>query len=213
MLFIFSVFQKRFGKLTSWLLLFVAGTLFFPIIIVKPLQALPFLIREENKPIMVHQQAFFSQLLLLSIFYFESLPSLVNALAKNNYGPRRLDGDLRSTRPQTQTSTALYSTRVKFKNFEEVLDKFQEEPVIFYFSTRKCGPCKLMKTELSTVNKMMGDDFKIFSIDTEKWPHVGARFKIARLPCIVVFRKGEVLLRLEGVHQAEQVVEQVRTLL
>jgi thioredoxin-like negative regulator of GroEL len=51
---------------------------------------------------------------------------------------------------------------------------------------------------------------KIFSLDTEKWPQVGSRFKVARLPCLVVFSEGEITLRMEGVNAAETVVEQVR---
>jgi thioredoxin-like negative regulator of GroEL len=102
---------------------------------------------------------------------------------------------------------------MRFKNFEQVLDTFREEPVIIYFTTAKCGPCQLMKKELEVVRKMIGDELKMFSIDTEKWPQVGSRFQVARLPCLVVFSEGEIKLRLEGVNKAESVVEQVRTLL
>lgn len=102
---------------------------------------------------------------------------------------------------------------MRFKNFEQVLDTFREEAVVIYFSTEKCGPCRLMKKEVATVKEMVGEELKMFSIDTEKWPQVGSRFQVARLPCLVVFREGEVKLRLEGVNSAQSVVEQVRSLL
>jgi len=110
-------------------------------------------------------------------------------------------------------STTAQHAAVKFKNLEQVLDTFREEPVVIYFSTSMCGPCRLMKKEVATVKEMVGDELKMFSIDTEKWPQVGSRFKIARLPCLVVVRGGEVKLRLEGVNSAETVVEKVRSLL
>jgi thiol-disulfide isomerase/thioredoxin len=103
--------------------------------------------------------------------------------------------------------------KVRFKTFDLFLEAFHEEPVIIYFSTRTCGPCQLMKKELEEVRKTVGDEMKIFSIDTEKWPQVGSRFAISRLPCLVVAREGQVLLRMEGVIQADKVVAQVRTLI
>ena len=109
------------------------------------------------------------------------------------------------------TATTL-SAAVRFKNFDEVLDSFHE-PVIVYFATRNCGPCKLMKKELEAIREMVGKDLKIFSVDTEKWPHVGSRFAVAKLPCLVVFQQGEILLRFEGVNKAEEVVQKVRPLL
>jgi thiol-disulfide isomerase/thioredoxin len=129
----------------------------------------------------------------------------------------RVAGDSRirdidlGARQLASSSTAL-NAAMKFKNFEQVLDAF-EEPVLVYFSTKNCGPCKLMKKEVEEVRRMMGEDFKMFSIDTERWPSVGRRCKVARLPCLVVFQQGQILLRFEGVNKAEEVVQQVRTLL
>jgi thiol-disulfide isomerase/thioredoxin len=129
----------------------------------------------------------------------------------------KLAGDSRirdidmGARQLASSSTALY-TSMKFKDFDQVLDAF-EEPVLVYFSTKNCGPCKLMKKEVEEVRRMVGEDFKVFSIDTERWPSVGSRCKVARLPCLVVFQQGQILLRFEGVNKAEEVVKQVRTLL
>ena len=67
-----------------------------------------------------------------------------------------------------------------------------------------------MKREVERVRKMVGTEMKIFSIDTEKWPRVGSRFSVAKLPCIVLFHEGEIKLRLEGVNKAEEVIERVR---
>ena len=109
------------------------------------------------------------------------------------------------------SSTALRAS-ARFKNFEQVLDKFQTTPLMIYFSTPKCGPCQLMKREVEIIREQMnGSGMKIFSIDTEIYPSVGSRFAVASLPCLVVFHEGEVKLRLEGVKKAEEVVELVRT--
>ena len=53
---------------------------------------------------------------------------------------------------------------------------------------------------------------KVFSVDTEKFPHVGSRFQVAALPCLVLVQNGEPVLRLEGVVKADKVIEQVQTI-
>jgi len=59
----------------------------------------------------------------------------------------------------------------------------------------------------------MGDNaLKILSIDTEKWPHVGKRFQIRSLPCLLVIKDKQVLLRLDGLTKADDLVEQMRSL-
>jgi thioredoxin-like negative regulator of GroEL len=70
-----------------------------------------------------------------------------------------------------------------------------------------------MKKEMATFKEMIGSELKVFSIDTEKWPEVGSRFKVARVPTLVLFRGGEIQLRLEGLNSAQTVIEQVKSLL
>jgi thioredoxin 1 len=127
-------------------------------------------------------------------------------VGRNLCGSRGLDAERRLN------PTALHAA-MRFTNFEQVLDTFREEPVIIYFTTAKCGPCQLMKKELAAVKQMIGDEMKMFSVDTEKWPQVGSRFEVARLPCLVVFREGEIKMKLEGVNTAEVVVKQIRSFL
>jgi hypothetical protein len=48
---------------------------------------------------------------------------------------------------------------------------------------------------------------KVLSIDTEKFPHVGTRYEIGKLPCLLFMKDSKVLLRLEGLTKAEALVE------
>jgi thiol-disulfide isomerase/thioredoxin len=129
----------------------------------------------------------------------------------------RSNGDNTVTIIPTST-TRLYS-EVKFKNFDDVLDAFHEETLLIYFGTNKCGPCQLMKKELTAAKKRLlgrGENggqlyhtIKFFSLDTEKWPHLGTRYGIQRLPCILVVRDGVVQKRLEGLTKAEVIVKEL----
>jgi thiol-disulfide isomerase/thioredoxin len=121
----------------------------------------------------------------------------------------------RRTNPATVASSEVGERRrrkspsSKFKNIEEMLDTFRAEPVLLSFTSVNCGPCKLQKKELAAVSEIVGSGFKMFAIDTEKWPNVGSRFKVGKLPCLVVVKEGGVLLRLEGLVTAEEVVSRL----
>ena len=110
---------------------------------------------------------------------------------------------------QRSSRTALHSTPLKFQNFDSMLDAFRDEPVLIYFTSMACGPCKLQKKELSTVQETIGVNafLKVLTIDTERFPQVGIRYGIGKLPCLIFIKKREVLLRLEGLTKAEDIVE------
>lgn len=109
--------------------------------------------------------------------------------------------------------STLHAEKKRFKNFDQVLDEFHDEPVVIYFSRLYCGPCRLMRKELQVVNTEMGDAFKMFRIDTEKWPKIASRMEVSTLPCLVLCLDGEVKLRLEGVVPAETIIEQINSLM
>lgn len=140
------------------------------------------------------------------------LASLLAVLSVNTTNVDAFHGeaDARVTRKSRRTNPATVAHKTsKFKNIEEMLDTFRAEPVLVSFTSDNCGPCKLQKRELAAVSEIVGSGFKMFAIDTEKWPHVGSRFKIGKLPCLVVVKEGEVLLRLEGLTKAEDVLSMI----
>jgi hypothetical protein len=53
----------------------------------------------------------------------------------------------------------------------------------------------------------------IFSLDTEKWPHLGTRYGIQRLPCILVVRDGVIQKRLEGITKAAVIIKEIDELI
>lgn len=113
----------------------------------------------------------------------------------------------RKKQPLTERGAA-----VKFRNFEEMLNTFHDKPVLVSFHTRYCGPCKLMKKELRAVRDEMGDHVHVFAVDTEKWPSLSARYNVAGLPTLVIFYRGEILHRIEGVETADNLVHTINDL-
>lgn len=130
-----------------------------------------------------------------------------------------------------KVSTSLHAS-VHYKDMDHLLQEYRQEPILLAFTALNCGPCQLQRRELQTVqqhlsllqqqppqsptaasyrnkNKLL----TMLTIDTDKWPHVGSRFRVGKLPCLVVVQDGTELLRLEGFQTADEIAERVGTLL
>jgi Thioredoxin len=71
-----------------------------------------------------------------------------------------------------------------------------------------------MKGELAAAKRLLGKEqnLKIFSLDAEKWPHLGTRYGIQKLPCILLVHDGVIKKRIEGVTKADLIVKELRGL-
>jgi len=98
----------------------------------------------------------------------------------------------------------------KFRNFEEMLEQHRETPILVSFEAKWCGPCKLMKKELKIVRDELAESVMVARIDTEKFPSLGARYKVEGLPSVILFVDGEPVHRIEGLEEAAEIIRQVR---
>lgn len=114
---------------------------------------------------------------------------------------------------RTSPSSSRLHASVQFKNVEAMLDNFRDEPVLIAFTAINCGPCKLQKKELVTVQKDLSKLITMVAIDTDRWPSVGSKFQVGKLPCLVALRNGQVLLRMEGLRTAEEITSSLRVAL
>jgi len=104
------------------------------------------------------------------------------------------------------------SKSLKFKNFDDMLDSLDaKEPVLIAFGAANCGPCKLQKQELAAFQKQQqttsSGPIRMLSIDTDKWPQIGSRFDLTKLPCLVVVKNKQVIARLDGLVRADELAE------
>eukprot|EP00523_Entomoneis_sp_CCMP467_P016705 CAMPEP_0168783570 /NCGR_PEP_ID=MMETSP0725-20121227/9764_1 /TAXON_ID=265536 /ORGANISM="Amphiprora sp., Strain CCMP467" /LENGTH=230 /DNA_ID=CAMNT_0008833571 /DNA_START=19 /DNA_END=711 /DNA_ORIENTATION=- len=143
-----------------------------------------------------------------------------------------------STRTTSKTTTTqLRASVVQYKNVEQMLDSFRDEPLLIAFTAVNCGPCKLQRKELVNVQKDLNHHhpppptaaaasppqnqnqqqqqqrITMVAIDTDRWPNVGSRFHVGKLPCLVAVQNGRELLRLEGLQSAQDITQQVRAVL
>jgi thiol-disulfide isomerase/thioredoxin len=137
--------------------------------------------------------------------------------------------------PTTSTISLNAKAKLRYRDAEEMLQILQRDDsslIVLLFTAVNCGPCRLQKRELQRLNdarksklEQITDSqevhshsiereldrlpLKVLTIDTERWPHVGSKFQVGKLPCLFLFRGSETIQRLEGLVSAEEIWKHV----
>ena len=103
------------------------------------------------------------------------------------------------------------AVKKQFSSFEDLL-KSSELPVLVDFYATWCGPCQMMTPILEQVGANLRDRLQIVKIDTDKYPNLASKYQIEALPTLVLFKNGQPAEKIEGVHQAPQLIQHLNTL-
>ena len=92
------------------------------------------------------------------------------------------------------------------------MEKFNEliqstKPVLVDFYAEWCGPCKIMKPRILDVMERMGDDIQVIQIDVDKEKEIAARFRIASVPTLIIFKNGKQQWRQSGIISAHALMK------
>ena len=84
------------------------------------------------------------------------------------------------------------------------MEKFNEliqspKPVLVDFYAEWCGPCQIIKPRILDVMERMGDDIQVIQIDVDKEKELAARFRIASVPTLIIFKNGKQQWRQSGI--------------
>lgn len=94
---------------------------------------------------------------------------------------------------------------------EEVLES--PTPVVVHFGAPWCGPCKMIEPLLARFQAEWGKRFKLIGINADENLKLSIRYRITTLPTILLFEKGEVVHRLEGLHRRDEIWRELQRLL
>lgn len=103
------------------------------------------------------------------------------------------------------------AVKKQFSSFEDLL-KSSEVPVLVDFYATWCGPCQMMAPILEQVGANLRDRLQVVKIDTDKYPNLASKYQIEALPTLVLFKDGQPAEKIEGVHQAPQLIQRLSTL-
>ena len=68
-----------------------------------------------------------------------------------------------------------------------------------------CGPCRMQSPVLEELDEEIGDQVKIVKMDVDANPEVPSSFGIMSIPTLLVKKDGEVVEKLIGYHNKEQI--------
>ena len=97
------------------------------------------------------------------------------------------------------------ATKQTYASFDDMIAQ-SPVPVLVDFYATWCGPCQLLSKQVfpQLAAAVGRDKVSLVKIDTEKYPNIASKFGVEALPTIILFKDGEILDRIEGLPDANQ---------
>ena len=106
----------------------------------------------------------------------------------------------------------MYMAEITFTedNFtEEVLQS--SDPVLVDFWAPWCGPCRIQGPIVEELaQEMEGQGVKIGKLNVDEYPQIAQQYGIMSIPTLAIFKGGEVVETMVGVHQKEVLKEKLQ---
>jgi len=99
-------------------------------------------------------------------------------------------------------------------NIFTLFSQLPNKPVIVYFTTPDCAPCKtVQRPALSRVSQLLGDSLEVIEIDATQRPDLAKIWGVMSVPTTFLLdARGEARYVNNGVTRAEKLMEQLQTL-
>jgi thioredoxin 1 len=94
-------------------------------------------------------------------------------------------------------------------NFEkEVLQS--DKPVLVDFWASWCGPCRMFSPTIDTIAEEYADQIKVGKLNVDDEGSIAAKYHVASIPTVILFKNGEPVKRSVGAIPKEAVEEMIR---
>ncbi|MCA6070851.1 MAG: thioredoxin [Endomicrobium sp.] len=82
-------------------------------------------------------------------------------------------------------------------NFEKEVLSY-DKPVLVDFWAPWCGPCKMLSPVVDELVSEYEGKAKIYKVNTDANMALSARFQITSIPCLILFKNGEIVQKITG---------------
>jgi len=99
-------------------------------------------------------------------------------------------------------------------NVFALLNKMPNKPVLVYFTTPDCAPCKtVQRPAIDRVSNVLGEKLEVIEINAYEQPDLAQTWGVMSVPTtFVIDERGEARYVNNGVARAEKLLEQIETL-
>jgi thioredoxin 1 len=94
---------------------------------------------------------------------------------------------------------------INIEQFNEVIGG--KKPVVCDFFATWCGPCKMLSPVLDEVAEELSDKAEFVKVDIDKNFELAANYGIMSVPCVMIFKNGEVADKMIGYSPKEEAQE------
>ncbi|MCT7952866.1 thioredoxin [Ancylothrix sp. C2] len=101
------------------------------------------------------------------------------------------------------------AVKKQFNSFQDLL-MGSDLPVLVDFYAPWCGPCQMMAPILEQVNQQLKNRLIVVKINTDNYPQLASHYHIEALPTLVLFKNAQPVDRLEGVMQAQTLIQRLQ---
>ena len=94
------------------------------------------------------------------------------------------------------------------KSFEELI-RTSDLPVLVDFWAAWCGPCKMVSPAVEKLAKEFAGRLITVKVNVDQKQHIAAHYQIQGIPTIMLFHKGEPVMRTTGALPEDQLRQQI----
>ena len=100
------------------------------------------------------------------------------------------------------------------KNVFTLFKSLPNKPVIVYFTTPDCVPCRtVQRPAIDKVSGILGENLKVVEIDATERPDLAKRWGVMSVPTTFLLdARGQARYVNNGVTRAEKLMQQIQTL-
>ena len=99
-------------------------------------------------------------------------------------------------------------TELNNENFKQEVDE-SKLPVIVDFFANWCNPCNMMKAGFESLSEKYDGKLKFAKLDVDNAQELAGKYGIASIPCLIVFKNGSSIGRIEGYLPEESLKDEI----